>query len=96
MLRAFATESGSLDVGALYLQRTEALEARRKQLAGKKVCSSCQALMENTFKYKLRSIELFGKTLVDCHVGCRHWDITSGTEGAWLLVKGTQGCADRL
>ncbi|CAL8464110.1 g3645 [Coccomyxa elongata] len=36
MLRAFAIESGSLDVGALYLQRTQALEAKRLQLASKK------------------------------------------------------------
>jgi len=37
MLRAFATESGSLDVGALYLQRTQALELKRKQMVDKKV-----------------------------------------------------------
>jgi hypothetical protein len=37
MLRAFTTESGALDVGTLYLQRTQALEAKKTQLASDKV-----------------------------------------------------------
>lgn len=40
MLRAFATgsgRSGALDVSALYVQRAQALEAKRKDLANNKV-----------------------------------------------------------